>query len=110
MMITGLIRAGTDIYFPPFGSIAASHVAAAGIPPSQIKPYDKTGTNADRMAELQAFKKPVGLIHIYGAYTLWILIFLHIIAVIRRETRGDGTLISAMFSGKKYLPREQEDL
>lgn len=110
MMITGLIRAGTDIYYPPFGSIAASHVAAAGVLPSQIKPYDKTGTDDAKMKELQAFKKPVGQIHIYGAYVLWILILLHIIAVIRIEARGGGTLISAMFSGKKHLPREPEDL
>lgn len=110
MMITGMIRAGTDIYYPPFGSIAASYVAAKGVSPSQIKPYDKTGTDADRMAELQAFKKPVGTIHIYGAYTLWLLVFLHIFAVARAEARGEGTLVSAMFSGKKHLPTEPEDI
>ncbi len=110
MMITGMIRAGTDIYYPPFGSTAASYVAAQGVSPSQIKPYDETGTDADRLAELQAFKKPVGTIHIYGAYVLWLLVFLHIFAVARAEARGEGTLISAMFSGKKHLPSEPEDI
>ena len=110
MMVTGMIRAGTDIYYPPFGGIAASHVAAEGVAASEIKPYDKTGTDADRLAELQAFKKPFGQIHIYGAYLLWILVFLHIFAVTRAETRGEGTLVSAMFSGKKQLPRPPEDL
>lgn len=110
MMITGMIRAGTDIYYPPFGSIAASHVAAEGVSSSAIKPYDKTGTDAEKMAELQAFKKPVGVIHIYGAYVLWLLVFLHIFAVTRAEARGEGTLVSAMFSGKKQLSREPQDL
>jgi cytochrome b len=109
MMVTGLIRAGTDIYYPPFGGVAASHVAAEGVSPSDIKPYDKTGTDANKLAELQAFKKPIGQIHIYTAYTLWVLILLHIIAVIRAENRGEGTLVSAMFSGKKHLSREPED-
>lgn len=109
MMITGMIRAGTDIYYPPFGSVAASYVAAQGVTPSEIKPYDKTGTDVERMAQLKAFKKPVGTIHIYGAYVLWLLVFLHIFAVARAEARGEGTLVSAMFSGKKHLPREPQD-
>ena len=109
MMVTGLIRAGTDIYYPPFGNIAANYVATQGVSPSQIKPYDKTGTDAERMAELQAFKKPFGMIHIYGAYVLWFLILIHLVAVITAEVRGEGTLVSAMFSGRKHLPREPED-
>ena len=109
MMVTGMIRAGTDIYYPPFGHFAASYVAAEGVSPSQIMPYDKTGTNADKMAELKAFKSPFGSIHIYGAYVLWLLVLIHIIAVVRAETGGEGTLVSAMFSGKKYLPRKPVD-
>jgi cytochrome b len=109
MMVTGMTRAGTDIYYPPFGKIAARYVAAEGVSISQIRPYDKTGTNADKLAELQAFKKPFGMIHIYTAYVLWLLILVHVVAVIRAEARGEGTLVSAMFSGKKYLPREPED-
>jgi len=110
MTFTGMIRAGTDIYYPPFGNYAANYVSAEGVSPSQIRPYDKTGTNAEKLAELQAFKKPFGQIHIYGAYVLWFMVLLHLIAVIRAETGGEGTLISAMFSGKKYLPRKPEDL
>ena len=110
MMITGMIRAGTDIYYPPFGNIAAKYVAAEGIKPSDIKPYDKTGTDADKLAGLQAFKKPFGVIHIYAAYILWLLILIHLIAVIGAEIKGEGTLVSAMFSGKKHLPREPQDL
>jgi Ni/Fe-hydrogenase 1 B-type cytochrome subunit len=110
MTVTGLIRAGTDIYYPPFGGIALNHVAAEGVPLSQIKPYDKTGTDPVKLEELQAFKRPIGTIHVYTAYVLWLLILVHVVAVIRSETSGGGTLVSAMFSGKKHLPREPEDL
>lgn len=109
IMATGLTRAATDIYYPPFGNIAASYVAADGIPAAEIMPYDKTGTDADRLAALQSFKGPVGTVHVYGVYVLWVLILIHIIAVFRAEARGDGSLISSMFSGKKYLPRPPVD-
>jgi len=109
MMVTGMIRAGTDIYYPPFGDFAASHVAADGVSPSEIKPYDETGTDAGKLAELQAFKKPFGVVHIYGAYVLWLLVLVHLAVVIRADAGGHGTLISSMFSGKKLLPREPED-
>jgi len=38
------------------------------------------------------------------------LILIHVVAVIRAEISGEGTLVSAMLSGKKYLPRKPEDL
>jgi Ni/Fe-hydrogenase 1 B-type cytochrome subunit len=109
MMVTGLVRAGTDIYFPPLGSIFASQVAADGVSPASIKPYDKTGTDPTKLAQLQSFKKPIGVVHVYTAYVLWLLILIHVVAVIRAERAGEGTLISAMFSGKKHLPREPAD-
>lgn len=110
MMSTGLIRAGTDIYYPPFGSLFAGYVAAEGVEPAQIKPYDKTGVDQAKMEQVGNFKGPIGDIHIYGAYFLWLLIVIHLIAVVRAETGNEGTLISAMFSGKKHLPRKPQDL
>lgn len=110
IMTTGLIRAGTDIYYPPFGQYFASQVAAEGVSPLEIQPYDKTGTDAEKMTELQNFKKPFGTIHVYGVYFLWFLILVHLVAVIRADAKGEGTLISSMFTGKKHLPREPEDL
>lgn len=109
MLVTGMVRAGTDIYYPPFGNIFASQVAADGVSPADIKPYDKTGTDAAKLAELRAFKAPFGEVHVYTAYILWILILVHLVAVIRAETGGEGTLVSAMFSGKKHLTREPAD-
>jgi len=37
------------------------------------------------------------------------LIMFHINAVIRAKNGGQGTLISAMFNGKKHLPRPPAD-
>lgn len=110
IMMTGLIRAGTDIYYPPFGQHFAASVAAEGVSPSDIKPYDETGTNPEKLAELKAFKGPFGEIHVYGVYLLWLLILVHLTAVIRADADGHGTLISSMFTGKKHLPRKPEDL
>jgi len=107
---TGLIRAGTDIYYPPFGSIFAAQIAADGIDPASIKPYDKTGTDAVKYKQLKAFKHLYGEIHVYAAYILLALILLHIFAVARAEITEGGGLVSAMFSGKKVLSKEPEDL
>ena len=109
MLVTGIVRAGTDIYYPPLGGVFASQVAAEGVSPSDIKPYDKTGTDPEKLAELQAFKGPFGDVHVYTAYILWLMVVLHVAAVIRLDSSGEGTLISAMFSGRKHLPREPED-
>lgn len=110
MTVTGIIRAGTDIYYPPLGQYFAGQVAAEGVSAADIQPYDKTGTDPEKLSELGEFKKPIGTIHIYGAYFLWFLILVHLIAVIRADAGGQGTLISSMFTGKKHLPREPEDL
>ncbi len=42
-VVTGLVRAGTDIYYPPFGAYIAAQVAAEGVDPASLVPYDKTG-------------------------------------------------------------------
>jgi len=107
--VTGLIRAGTDIYYPPFGSMYQQQIAAEGVDPATIKPYDKTGTDPEKAKELKAFKGPYGTIHIYTAYTLLVIILLHIFVVVRTEVKEGGSLVSAMFSGKKTLEREPED-
>jgi len=109
MAVTGLVRAGTDIYYPPFGTVAAAYVAAEGVDPASLKPYDKTFVDAGKMKELKAFKGPFGKVHIYTSYFLMFLIVLHIFAVARAEVTEGGTLVSAMFSGRKTLSREPED-
>jgi len=109
MMVSGLIRAATDVYYPPFGGFAASYVAAPGTDPATIKPYDATGTDPERLAALKDFKGPFGEVHLFTAYGLMFLIVLHIFFVIRVESREGGSLISAMFSGRKILSRRPVD-
>ncbi|PJA31832.1 MAG: cytochrome B [Zetaproteobacteria bacterium CG_4_9_14_3_um_filter_53_7] len=110
MAVTGLVRAGTDIYYPPFGASFAQQVAAEGVDPATLKPYDKTGTDSARMKAMGDFKGPFGEVHIYTSYFLMFLILLHIMVVVRTEIKEGGGLVSAMFSGKKTLEREPEDL
>jgi len=109
MAVTGLIRAGTDIYYPPFGSLVAEYVAAPGTDPASLIPYDPAGTEPARAERLKAFKEPFGFIHLYSAYTLMFLIIVHIVAVVFTEVRKGGSIISAMFSGRKVLSGKPVD-
>ncbi|EAU55255.1 cytochrome b/b6 domain-containing protein [Mariprofundus ferrooxydans] len=108
--VTGLVRAGTDVYYPPFGAMFAAQVAADGVNPASLKPYDKTGVDAAKLKALGAFKSPFGEVHLYTAYALILLILLHIAAVVRAEISEGGGMVSAMFSGSKTLSKQPEDL
>lgn len=109
MAITGLVRAGTDIYYPPFGALVAEYIAAPGTDPASLIPYDPAGTEPSRAERLKAFKEPFGTIHLYTAYILMFLIVVHTFAVVFTEVREGGSIISAMFSGNKVLPGKPED-
>jgi cytochrome b len=110
MTVTGLVRAGTDIYYPPFGSLVADYIAAPGTDAASIQPYIATGTDEDKVKNLKAFKDPFGTIHIYTSYVLMFMIVLHIFFVVRAEIREGGSLISAMFTGKKILSGKPVDI
>ena len=110
MTVTGLVRAGTDIYYPPFGSLVADYVVAPGTDPASIQPYVATGTDEEKVKNLKAFKGPFGTVHIYTSYVLMFMIVLHIIFVVRAEIKEGSSLISAMFTGKKILSGKPEDI
>ena len=109
MAATGLIRAGTDIYYPPFGAYVAEYVAAPDTDPASLVPYNPTGTIAEKADRLKAFKKPFGIIHLYSAYILMFIIVVHIAAVVYTEVREGGGIISAMFTGRKVLSGKPVD-
>jgi cytochrome b len=109
ILISGLIRAGTDVYFPPFGSAVTTYIAAKGTDPSSLLPYHKEGVDKEKMASLEAFKSPFGTVHLYAAYTLMFLIFIHIAAVVRAEVKEGDRLISSMFGGKKMMTEKPQD-
>jgi cytochrome b len=107
--VTGLALAGTDIYYPPIGSWIANWIAAPGIDPATLVPYSKELYDPDSYKAMRAFRKPFITIHYYGFYTLLTLIVIHISAVVITELREGGSLISAMFSGKKILTKPPAD-
>jgi cytochrome b len=109
MAITGLIRAGTDIYYPPFGSAVADYVAAPGTDPATLIPYNPEGTDPAKVEQLKAFKGPFGDIHIYTAFILLFVIVVHIFAVILTDSREGGSIISAMFTGTKIVAGKPVD-
>jgi len=109
MAFTGLIRAATDIYYPPFGSLVAGYVAAPGVDPDSLIPYDPAGLEPSRAEQLKDFKEPFGEIHLYTAYALMLLIVLHIVAVVVTDLREGGSIISAMFTGRKVLSGKPVD-
>jgi len=109
MSATGLVLAGTDLYHPPFGHWIAQWVAAPGVDPASLDPAGKTGVDAKAYADMRAFRAPFIAVHVYAFWFLAALILLHVVAVVVSEIREGGGLISAMFSGRKTLPRPPVD-
>jgi len=108
--VSGLILAGTDIFYPPIGSWIAGWIAAPGVDPATLAPYAKETYDAVAYEEMRAFRKPFITVHYYGFYVLLALILIHVIAVVVTELREGGNLISAMFTGKKILNEKPVDL
>ena len=107
--VTGLVLAGTDLFYPPIGSWIAGWLAAPGVDPTTLVPYAKETYDAVAYDAMRAFRKPFITIHEYGFYVLLGLIVAHILAVVVTELREGGNLISAMFTGKKVLNQTPAD-
>ncbi|EDN69720.1 Cytochrome B561, bacterial [Beggiatoa sp. PS] len=107
--ITGLVLAGTDIYYPPFGQTMKAWVVEDASKIEGLKPYSKENINEEKFAEMRAFRKPFIITHVYAFYTLLIFIILHIGAIVITEIRERSSLISAMFTGRKVFPNQPVD-
>ena len=107
--ISGLVLAGTDLFYPPLGAWIADWVAGPGIDPASLVPYAKEMYDESAFESMRAFRKPFITVHYYGFYVLLGLITLHILAVVVTELREGGSLVSAMFSGNKVLDRPPAD-
>ena len=99
--VTGLIRAGTDVYYPPFGRMTQQFIAQENVEPTLIKPYDKTGVDESKYAFLSSYKGLAGKVHLYSVYFLMLLIFFHVLGVVLAEITHQPGIVSAMISGKK---------
>lgn len=107
--ISGLVIAGTDIYYPPFGSYFAESIAVDKDKVASIKPYSKANVDEEAYKAMRAIRKPFITAHVYAFYCLILLIPLHIFGVIVAERRERSALVSAMVNGYKYLPKRAKD-
>ena len=106
--ISGLVIAGTDIYYPPFGQYFSKSIAIDKNKLEQIKPYSKNNVGPQAYKDMRAVRKPFITAHVYSFYSLLFLIPLHIFGVIWAERKERSALVSAMITGYKYLPKEQD--
>lgn len=107
---TGLVLAGTDIFYPPLGSWIAGWVAAPGVDPTTLVAYAPDTYDNSAYEAMREFRDPFITIHYYGFCVLWSLVVVHIAAVVATELRAGGNLISAMFSGRKVLSERPADM
>ncbi len=109
LAVTGLVLAGTDIFYPPLGSWVAEWIAAEGVDPASLAPYAKSTYDPQAYQEMRNFRSPFITTHLYAVYVLAVMVVVHIASVVITEIREGGTLISAMFTGRKIIPGEPLD-
>jgi cytochrome b len=101
---SGLVRAGTDLYYPPFGGVIVDFLAKPGVDPDTITM--QTGREAVigyRLKYIHQLQGLTGFVHSYSAYLLMGMIVLHISGAALSEIRQRSGVVSAMFSGKKSM-------
>lgn len=106
---TGLVLAGTDLFYPPLGDVFAKWVAPPGVDPSTLVPYAPELYEASAYERMRALRAPFIQTHEFAFYALLITTVLHVGAVVVTELREGGSLISAMFTGRKVLPAKPVD-
>jgi Ni/Fe-hydrogenase 1 B-type cytochrome subunit len=102
-VITGVVLAGTDLFYPPIGHWIAQWVAAPDVAPGSLVPYAPKMYDAAAYESMRAFRKPFALAHLYSFYVLIVVVVMHVAAVIITELREGGSIISAMFTGRKII-------
>lgn len=102
-VITGLVLAGTDLFYPPIGHWIAQWVAASDVAPGSLVPYAPKMYDAAAYESMRAFRKPFALVHLYSFYVLVVVVVMHVAAVIITELKEGGSIISAMFTGRKII-------
>jgi len=108
--LSGLVLAGTDIFYPPFGYWIAQWVAAAGVSPAELIPYRPDLVDAAAYDAMRGLRAPFITVHEIGFYVIAALAVAHTAAVVFTELRGGGTLVSGMISGRKIVAGVPEDV
>ncbi len=103
LAVSGVVLAGTDLFYPPLGQWIARWVAAPGVDPATLVPgaadmYDKAAFDS-----MRAFRKPFILSHLYSYYAILVVAGLHVLGVVITEIREGGSIISATFTGRKIV-------
>ena len=106
---TGLVLAGTDLFWPPFGGLFADWVAAPGIDPGTVQPGASELVDKSAYDSMRAFRGPFVEVHEIIFYALAAAVVLHIVAVVFTELHEGGSITSAMFTGRKILTRKPPD-
>ncbi|MEQ1578034.1 MAG: cytochrome b/b6 domain-containing protein [Hyphomicrobium sp.] len=106
---TGLLLAGTDIYYPPFGQWITGWIASAGTDPATLAPYNMTGVDKASWEAMRAFRSPIVSAHYWVFYALLAAILVHVAGVVVAELREGGGLVSAMLTGRKVFDRAPVD-
>lgn len=107
--LTGLVLAGTDIYYPPLGGWIAGWVAAPGVDPASLVPGDQSAVSPAAWRAMRAFRAPVVELHESLFFGLLGLVALHVAGVVVAELREGGALVSAMITGRKLLDHPPAD-
>jgi cytochrome b len=107
--LTGLVLAGTDIFYPPLGAWIAQWIAAPGVDPAGLLPYSPEMYDPSAYESMRALRKPVATVHLYGFYALGVVVALHVAGVVATELREGGNIVSAMFTGRKTAAGQVED-
>lgn len=107
--ITGLLLAGTDLYYPPLGGWIAEWVAPTGVDPASLIPGDKSMVDATAWSEMRDLRKPFIIAHVWVFYCLLAAVVLHVTGVVVAEIRECSGAISAMITGDKVLAKPPVD-
>lgn len=107
--VTGLVLASTDLFYPPFGHWVAQWVAAPGVDPAALVPYSPDLYDKTAWDSMRALRKPFAVVHLYSFYVLAVVVVLHVVAVVMTEIREGGSIVSAMFTGRKILSGKPAD-
>ena len=107
--VSGLVLAGTDIFYPPLGGWIAGWVAAPGVDPATVQPYSPEMVDEAAWKEMRAFRKPFITAHYYSFFAIVLMIVAHIAGAVITELKEGGSIISAMFTGKKVLSEKPVD-
>ena len=59
---------------------------------------------------MREFRQPFVTVHEFAFYALVLLVMLHLFAVVITELHEGGSIISAMFTGRKILTRRPPTL